>query len=268
MPRNHLVRVGAMGQVGRFQAVDAVCYARRTQVVVRTRRGLEIGEVLASSPSSPDNTTVDGAILRRLTVEDRLLEERLEKHRQAAYEACAVLLRDKDIAATLEVEHLFDGQGLIFYFLGEVTPELETYTAALAEEYEAKVQFRKFTETLIEGCGPDCGTEAAAGQGGCDSCSGCAVVGACGGKTSAGWHACWDQIHWFWSYFRRCWKEPSQIESLIESEGGTVVGIRQLGAVRPSPFDGLCQYPILWEVHVNYGNRRGSWVVRTQKAPG
>jgi hypothetical protein len=35
-----------MGQVGRFTAVDAVRYPRRSRVIVRTRRGLEIGEVL------------------------------------------------------------------------------------------------------------------------------------------------------------------------------------------------------------------------------
>ena len=46
MSRYHLVRVGAMGQVGRFAAVDAVRYPRRSRVIVRTRRGLEIGDVL------------------------------------------------------------------------------------------------------------------------------------------------------------------------------------------------------------------------------
>ena len=46
MSHYHLVRVGAMGQVGRFAAVDAVRYPRHSRVVVRTRRGLEVGEVL------------------------------------------------------------------------------------------------------------------------------------------------------------------------------------------------------------------------------
>lgn len=173
-----------MGQVGRFQAVDAVRYARRARVVVRTCRGLEIGEVLAEPASESDGATADGAILRRMTVEDQLLETRLEKHRQTAYEACAELIHKKGTTATLvDVEHLFDGQGLFFYFLGEVPQELETYTTTLADEYDAKVQFRQFTDTLIQGCGPDCGTEAAAGQGGCDSCSGCAVADACKVKT-------------------------------------------------------------------------------------
>ena len=173
-----------MGQVGRFTAVDAIRYPRRSRVIVRTRRGLELGEVLSPPDDGDDDRPfADGELLRGMTVQDDLLHARLEKNRQDAYSACAAMLTAAGSTAVLvDVEHLFDGQGLFFYFLGDVTPELESYTARLAETYEAKVQFRKFTETLIEGCGPGCGTEEAKGQGGCDSCSSCAVASACGVK--------------------------------------------------------------------------------------
>jgi cell fate regulator YaaT (PSP1 superfamily) len=184
MSRYHFVRVGAIGQVGRFAAVDAVRYPRHSRVIVRTRRGLEIGDVL-SPPDDRDDSRAfaDGDILRGMTVQDDLLQARLEKNRQKAYEACADLLSRHGVPAVLvDVEHLFDGQGLFFYFLGEVPPQLEAYTQRLAETYEAKVQFRKFTETLIEGCGPGCGTDEAKGNGGCDTCISCAVASACGTK--------------------------------------------------------------------------------------
>jgi cell fate regulator YaaT (PSP1 superfamily) len=171
-----------MGQVGRFAAVDAVRYPRRSRVVVRTRRGVELGEVLATPDERDDgHSFADGDLLRGVTVQDELLQTRLERNRQEAYMACSQMLMENRLSAVLvDVEHLFDGQGLFFYFLGEVTPELEAYTGRLADAYEAKVQFRKFTETLIEGCGPGCGTEEAKGQGGCDSCTSCAVASACG----------------------------------------------------------------------------------------
>lgn len=173
-----------MGQIGRFAAVDAVCYPRRSRVVVRTRRGLEMGEVLCAPDEGDDGREfADGELLRGVTVQDELLQARLERHRQEAYAACSAMLADSGVSAVLvDVEHLFDGQGLFFYFLGDVTPELEAYTGRLAETYEAKVQFRKFTETLIEGCGPGCGTDEVKGRGGCDSCTSCAVAGACGTK--------------------------------------------------------------------------------------
>ncbi|HEY3393076.1 MAG TPA: PSP1 C-terminal domain-containing protein [Lacipirellulaceae bacterium] len=182
MSRFHLVRVGAMGQVGRFAAVDAVRYPRHCRVIVRTRRGLEIGDVLAEPDDNGEGRApADGEILRGMTVQDELLQARLAKNRQAAYDACAELLAESGVPAVLvDVEHLFDGQGLFFYFLGEVPPTLEEHTQRLAETYETKVQFRKFTETLIEGCGPGCGTDEVKGRGGCDTCTSCAVAGACG----------------------------------------------------------------------------------------
>jgi cell fate regulator YaaT (PSP1 superfamily) len=187
MSHYHLVRVGAIGQVGRFAAVDAVHYPRHSRVIVRTRRGLEVGDVLTSPDERDDDRGIaDGDLLRGVTVQDELLQARLEKSRQDAYAACTTLLAEIGISTVLvDVEHLFDGQGLIFYFLGDVTPELEACTERLAATYEAKVQFRKFTETLIEGCGPGCGTEEAKGQGGCDSCTSCAVASACGGTKRA-----------------------------------------------------------------------------------
>ena len=47
MFRSHLIRVGAFGQIGRFVAGDGTLYPRAARVVLRTHRGLEIGEVLA-----------------------------------------------------------------------------------------------------------------------------------------------------------------------------------------------------------------------------
>lgn len=182
MGRFHLVRVGAQAQVGRFHAVDATRYPRGARVIVRTQRGLEVGEVLAAPGPDDEWGEADGDLLRGMTVEDHLLEARLSKHRHEAYEACAGRLAELNLPVVLmDVEHLFDGQSLYFYFLGPQLPELDRLTAELAETYEARVQFRKFTETLTAGCGPGCGTEAAEGSGCGSSCgTSCAVAGACG----------------------------------------------------------------------------------------
>lgn len=185
MLRQHLVRVGVLGHVGRFTPVEPRQFPRGSRVICRTRRGLEVGEVLSVVV---ENTPVcDGDLLRPLAIEDDLLLARLEKHKEAAYAACVTRLAECGSSAVLmDVEHLFDGQSLYFYFLGEVTPEIEAITVELAEAYETKVQFRKFTDTLTEGCGPGCGTEEAAGHG-CGtsgSCSSCLIASACGTKVS------------------------------------------------------------------------------------
>jgi hypothetical protein len=113
-----------------------------------------------------------------------LLIARLEKNRNQAYDACVNRLAEwGSPAVLLDVEHLFDGQTLYFYFLGETSPELDALTAELADAYEAKAQMEKFAETLTAGCGPNCGTEEAAGCGS-GGCSTCAVLSACGVKAT------------------------------------------------------------------------------------
>jgi cell fate regulator YaaT (PSP1 superfamily) len=181
----HLVRYGLLGHVGAFAASDALRYPRRSRVVVRSPRGLEVGEVLAEPDDERALGAVDGQILRRMTVQDDLLAARLERRRHEAFEACQRLLLENAVAAALvDVEHLFDGAGLYFYFLGDPPEEAHDVTRQLAETYEAAIEFRKFADTLSEGCGPGCGTEEAKGQGGCASCTSCAVASACGSKTA------------------------------------------------------------------------------------
>ena len=78
----------------------------------------------------------------------------------------------------VDVEHLFDGESVFFYFLGKPDPALETLTEQLADTYDRKVRFKKFAESLAEGCGPECGTK----EGGCSSsgCGSCKLSGSCG----------------------------------------------------------------------------------------
>lgn len=177
---HHFVRFGLISNVGRFSAVDALQYPRRARVIVRTGRGLEIGEVLSHTDQDAAPGKVDGQILRPMGVEDELLEARLQKYRDEAYSACTALLAEHGVQATLmDVEHLFDGQGLYFYFLGDPPHEAGEITKQLAATYETSVEFKRFSETLEEGCGPGCGTEEAMGQGGCADCTSCAVASAC-----------------------------------------------------------------------------------------
>lgn len=184
MSSHYYVRIGVLGQVGRFRPVDGCVYRRGARAVCRTARGLEVGEVLGRCEEADESDLLpqaDGELLRAVTPSDDLLIARLEKNRTAAYEACVARLQALAIDATLiDVEHLFDGASLYFYFLGDLSPAVAEVTAELAEVYDARAQFRQFAETVAAGCGPDCGTDKAGGCG--DSCGSCAVAAACGTK--------------------------------------------------------------------------------------
>ncbi|QEG21664.1 PSP1 C-terminal domain-containing protein [Mariniblastus fucicola] len=176
----HLVQIGLLGTIGKFVAADRNAYVRDVEVICRTARGLEVGRVICAVDSAVAAEEHDGELLRRVGREDRAIVERLDRFRDRAFLACRKLLTERNLRATLvDVEHLFDGQSIWFYFLGEVSPEVESLTNELAEVYESKVKFRKFAETLAQGCGPDCGTGSS-----CGDCSGCALSGGCGVKKS------------------------------------------------------------------------------------
>jgi hypothetical protein len=109
---------------------------------------------------------------------DELVLRRLRKNRDEAFESCRVLLSQSGSSAVLmDVEQLFDGATLYFYFLGQPPTELESLLQPLAAAYESRVKLADFVRAAEIGCGPNCGTEAAEGCG--ESCSGCAVASAC-----------------------------------------------------------------------------------------
>ncbi len=180
MQHTHVVRFGTLGHLGRFTSADVEDRPHGCRVVVQTTRGIETGELLLSQAmSSHDASPVEGSLLRAMTVDDELLEARLQQNRLSAIEKCAERIAELELPVSLvDVEPLFDGQTIVFYFLGEETPEVERLVEELAETYETKVQFRRFAETLDVGCGPDCGTGTSTG---CGSCSegGCSLAKAC-----------------------------------------------------------------------------------------
>ncbi len=171
-----LVRVGIMGQVGRFRASEIGAWRRGDQVVCRTSRGVEAGTWLGPADVRPGTAidVADGQILREFTSEDRLLWEHLQRLGNAAHQACAEWLANHGHAAVLlDVEPLLDGRTLYFHFLSDVEPPVQAYLDELVAIYERQVQQSKFARLLEHGCGPGCGTAAA--KNGCGSASGCAV---------------------------------------------------------------------------------------------
>jgi cell fate regulator YaaT (PSP1 superfamily) len=182
-----LVRVGLMGQVGRFRPAAPLGLRRSQRVIVRTLRGLEIGEYLSTCDSHPEGTyltTGDGDLLRMMTPEDELLAARLERRRHEAFSRCESWLKQREIDAQLvDVETLFDGGAIYFYFLGDAPAASAALEQELGEEYAAQIRLADFANLLEHGCGPACGTEEGAGCGAsAGGCSSCGLATACGVK--------------------------------------------------------------------------------------
>ncbi len=170
-----LLRVGVLGQIGRFSTVECGLLVRGHRTVCRTERGLEMGIVLGLASEPPQvASTGDGKVLRRATPEDELLWGHLRQLGEEAFASCVGWLSESGSSAVLlDVEPLMDGRTLYFHFLAEIDQQLQLHLDRLVEIYEKQVRASKFANLLQHGCGPGCGTSQA--KNGCGSKGGCAV---------------------------------------------------------------------------------------------
>lgn len=181
MSQRFLVRTGLFSEHQVFNLSPGLSCQPGMQVVCRTTRGTEVGEVMAEWLPTAEDVPTTGKILRPINEQDRLIIERLARFKIRAVESCEQLLRERGInAALVDAEQLFDGQHLFFYFWGDVSPELEAALDELGRLYDRRIGFSKFAERLAEGCGPGCGTtkSSCGTSGGCGTCG----SGGCGLK--------------------------------------------------------------------------------------
>ncbi len=185
---DYLVRIGFAGDVFVASAPHRIATCERgSEVLVQTPRGVELGEILGvlrtANSDSLDSVSERQAgltIIRSLTADDRLLVERLQRHKVEAVRRCQeVLAGNESTAVLLDVDQLFDGNTLVLHFLGPVDALGRKLTDTIVAEYESQVQSIRLSELMTHGCGPDCGTEAGGGCGTAGGCASCAIAGAC-----------------------------------------------------------------------------------------
>src|SRR5437899_756590 len=90
MPSHWIVRHGAMRFLGQFDP-EGGDYARGDEVVVRTDRGLELGQVLCEATPRALGLLGEptrGRIVRRMTDKDRAERDRLREAERGELEAC------------------------------------------------------------------------------------------------------------------------------------------------------------------------------------
>src|SRR5690242_9464748 len=108
-----IVRHGAMRFLGEFDPEEAD-YRRGDDVVLRTDRGLELGQVLC--PATPRaveflSDPTRGRIVRTLTDRDRQERQRLAEAEERELETCGRFVAQRRLQMELvDVEHLFGGE--------------------------------------------------------------------------------------------------------------------------------------------------------------
>ena len=144
----YIVRYGLMRLVAEFSGKGPQKFARNAAVIVRSSRGVEWGQVLCPATERTadylESRESIGKILRLATEED--LKERDDTYRgeRAEFEGCRQMIGEHRLLMQLvDVEHLFGGERLIFYYLAEQRVDFRELVKALAKRYKTRIEMRQ-----------------------------------------------------------------------------------------------------------------------------
>ncbi len=159
-----LVRYGRMAQMGWFEHNESAIPKVSSKVVVKTERGLELGEVVGVhnyrggtfriSPDQVeayygnlgDNSPVGpgGSFVRFATHEDIREQEHLVKSEVEEIESCEKHIRQMNLPMRIvDAEHLFGGERIIYYFTSEGRVDFRELVKTLAREYQTRIELRQ-----------------------------------------------------------------------------------------------------------------------------
>jgi cell fate regulator YaaT (PSP1 superfamily) len=178
----YLVTYGCAGELGRFRSTAPLELRRGDRVVVRTPRGLELGDVLCLSTPRHARAlehAVIGELLRQATAEDESIAAGAAERAQRLFEDGRRLTAEQNLPLEiLDVEVLLDAHHVTLYFVRLAPCDERPLVRALSKKYEAMVAMHDLALPAgASACGrPDCKNDG----GGCTTCStggGCSTCG-------------------------------------------------------------------------------------------
>jgi cell fate regulator YaaT (PSP1 superfamily) len=147
MNQSYVVRYGQMRFLGDFKGGAGEEYVRGEQVIVRSERGTELGEVLCPST---DRTAVflenpaQGEIVRKPTAEDQAAAARIPQAREAGFAACREFIARRRLQMDLvDVEVIFGGERMVFYYLSEKRVDFRELVKDLARALHTRIEMRQ-----------------------------------------------------------------------------------------------------------------------------
>jgi cell fate regulator YaaT (PSP1 superfamily) len=147
MATRYIVRHGAMRFLGDYEAGEGTAHYRGQAVIVRSDRGLETAELLCeATPAAVAliSEPTHGQIVRLMTEEDHLTVEHNRQSELAAFDSCNSYIATRKLQMEMvDVEFLFGGERIIFYFLAEKRVDFRELVKDLAREFRTRIEMRQ-----------------------------------------------------------------------------------------------------------------------------
>lgn len=148
MPDSYIVRYGSTRNVAEFSFKGPHELSRSDAVLVRSKRGVEWGEVLCpATDRTREHLGGDeqaGRILRTADQEawTKLDEMRL-REREVFFGGREIIREHKLNMNLVDVECLFGGERIIFYYLSEQRVDFRELVKSLAKKFHTRIEMRQ-----------------------------------------------------------------------------------------------------------------------------
>ncbi|AWM42167.1 signal peptidase [Gemmata obscuriglobus] len=133
--------------IGAFAAPPNIAVTRGDVAIIRTERGLEYGEVLC--PATPQTVAAipeptRGELARVATAADRAkIADLAVKHKQQYATGTKLVAQHRLAMQIVDVEFLFGGERLVFYFLAEGRVDFRELVKSMAREFHTRIELRQ-----------------------------------------------------------------------------------------------------------------------------
>lgn len=117
------------------------------QVIIRSNRGIEFGEVITKVSEIADDTPIEnlGEILRKATADDKEKQRKINNEMiPVEFKFCQKKIKEHNLLMKLaSVEHLYGTKKIIFYYLANGRVDFRELVKDLAKEYQARIEMKQ-----------------------------------------------------------------------------------------------------------------------------
>ena len=147
MGTKYVVRYGAMRLLGHFDSGNGDGLSRGSRAVIRTERGLEVGEILCPAGERTAEFLTDshgGQMLRLLSSDDERELERICAGERQEFDSARRMVAERKLQMVLvDIEHLFGGERVVLYYLSEKRVDFRDLVKSLASNFQTRVEMRQ-----------------------------------------------------------------------------------------------------------------------------
>jgi cell fate regulator YaaT (PSP1 superfamily) len=145
---SYVVRYGVTRIVGEFSARGMGSLARGASVIIRTDRGMEWGTVLSTATDQSrrylGTSDEHGRVIRLATPDDEVQRDKnLVAEKEAFVGGQELVLERKMQMQLIDIERVFGGERLIFYYLAEDRVDFRELVKALAKRFQTRIEMRQ-----------------------------------------------------------------------------------------------------------------------------